>query len=200
MLDDVDKAALLDLARITLESYFTKGSAPDYRTSRAGLLERKGAFVSLHRKDELRGCIGQLYPDKELFKVVQYCTLSAAFEDSRFEPLKRDELADLNIEISVLTLFHRIQNVEEIEVGKHGLYITQGHFRGLLLPQVATHYQWDRKTFLEQTCRKAGLAVSAWQMPNTAIHTFEAEIFSNAGHFQMTNGEPASNIRHRPQA
>jgi AmmeMemoRadiSam system protein A len=177
MLDEEDKAELLNLARSTLESYLDCGVMPEYQTTRAGLLERKGAFVSLHRNQELRGCIGQLSPDQELYKVVQHCVLSAAMEDSRFSPVQKKELADLDIEISVLTPLRRIRDVEEIEVGKHGLYIAQGHLRGLLLPQVATQHKWDRKTFLEQTCRKAGLPVSAWRDPKTSIHMFEAQVF-----------------------
>ena len=93
-------------------------------------------------------------------------------------PVEKEEVAELSIEISVLTPFHRIHQIEEIEVGRHGLFIVQGHFRGLLLPQVATQYGWDRITFLRQTCRKSGLPESAWQDPKTAIHTFEAEVFS----------------------
>ncbi len=180
MIDDSDKIALLKLARRTLESYFSRETQPEYRTSRKALLENKGAFVSLHRGEELRGCIGQLFPDRELYKVVQHCVLNAALEDSRFTPVVQEELPEMSIEISVLTPFRRIHEAEEIEVGKHGLYIIQGHHRGLLLPQVATQYSWDRRKFLEQTCRKAGLTESAWRDPHTVIHTFEAEIFSDS--------------------
>jgi AmmeMemoRadiSam system protein A len=147
---------------------------------REGLLERKGAFVSLHRGEDLRGCIGQLYPDRELYKIVQHCVLSAALEDTRFIAVTQDELSGLSIEISVLTPFRRIRDIEEIEVGKHGLYIVHGVFRGLLLPQVATQYRWDRTTFLEHTCRKSGLHESAWRDPHTIIHTFEAEVFADS--------------------
>jgi uncharacterized protein (TIGR00296 family) len=90
----------------------------------------------------------------------------------------REELDDLNIEISVLTPFHRIHRIEEIEVGRHGLYIVRGGFQGLLLPQVATQYNWDRIAFLGHTCQKSGLPQSAWQDPKTMIYTFEAEVFS----------------------
>ncbi len=179
MLDDSDKAALLKLARTTLEAHFADESTPACPSSRKALTEEKGAFVSLHRGEELRGCIGQLYPDKNLGKVVQHCVLSAALEDMRFLPVAQDEVNDLNIEISVLSPFRRVQNIEEIEVGRHGLYVVQGRFRGLLLPQVATQYRWDRKRFLEQTCLKAGLPGSAWQDPRTIIHTFEADVFSD---------------------
>jgi len=178
MLDEMDKIALLKLARLTLESYFGDGTMPAYHTSRVSLLEKKGAFVSLHDKEDLRGCIGQLYPDQELYKIVQHCVLSAALEDSRFLPVRSEELPDLNIEISVLTPFRRIKNVEEIQVGRHGIYLVQGFFRGLLLPQVATNYGWDRMTFLEQTCRKAGLGESGWRDEHSIIHTFEAEVFA----------------------
>jgi len=183
MLDDSDKAALLKLARKTLEAHFADESTPKCPSSHMALTEQKGAFVSLHRGEELRGCIGQLYPDRELSKVVQHCVLSAAREDMRFMSVEGDELADLSIEISVLSPFRRVQNIEEIEVGKHGLYIAQERFQGLLLPQVATQYRWDRKKFLEQTCLKAGLQKSAWQDPQTIIHTFEAEVFSDTQNF-----------------
>jgi AmmeMemoRadiSam system protein A len=177
MLDEMDKIALLKLARLTLESYFVDGTTPAYHTPRTSLLERKGAFVSLHDKNDLRGCIGQLYPDRELYRIVQHCVLSAALEDTRFFPVRREELPDLNIEISVLSPFRRIKDVQEIQVGKHGIYIVQGHCKGLLLPQVATNYGWDRMTFLEQTCRKAGLAESGWRSEKSVIQTFEAEVF-----------------------
>ena len=180
MLDAIEKAALLKLARRTLDYRLNNKTVPECHPSGVGLVERKGAFVSLHRGDDLRGCIGQLYPDRELYKIVQHCVLSAALEDTRFMPVERDELPKLSIEISVLTPFRRVRNIEEIEVGKHGLYLVQGRFRGLLLPQVATQYGWDRITFLEQACRKSGLPESAWQDPHTLIHTFEAEVFSES--------------------
>jgi AmmeMemoRadiSam system protein A len=180
MLTDSDKSRLLKLARITLEAYLADGTSPACSAPSAGMLEPKGAFVSLHLGEELRGCIGQLFPDRELYRIVQYCTLSAALEDSRFLPVTRDELAELEIEISVLTPFVRVRDIEEIAVGKHGLYVVQGGFRGLLLPQVATQYRWDRITFLEQTCRKAGLPETAYQDRRTIIHTFEADVFSES--------------------
>ncbi|MBN2321674.1 MAG: AmmeMemoRadiSam system protein A [Acidobacteria bacterium] len=179
MLDDSNKAKLLNLARKTLEDHFIRGSIPDFQTDCTELLERKGAFVTLHMGGELRGCIGQLDPDRELFKVVQHCALSAALSDPRFPPLQQKELDGLDIEISILTPFQRVESIEEINVGSHGLYIVQGYFRGLLLPQVATQYRWDRITFLDQACFKAGLKESAWKDPKTIIYIFEAEVFSD---------------------
>jgi AmmeMemoRadiSam system protein A len=180
MLDNTDKTILLKLAREALQSHFSNEATPARRTTRPALLEQKGAFVSLHRGEELRGCIGQLSPDCALFEIVQHCALSAALEDTRFAAVMQKELKDLSIEISVLTPFHRIRSVEEIEVGRHGLYIVRGRFRGLLLPQVATQYNWDRTQFLEHTCNKSGLPASAWRDPHTIIHTFEAEVFSDS--------------------
>jgi AmmeMemoRadiSam system protein A len=178
MLDDSHKATLLKLARKTLEDHFIRGALPDFQTDCPELLEQKGAFVTLQKEGVLRGCIGQLDPDCELFKVVQQCALSAAFADSRFPPLQQKELDILDIEISVLTPFHRVESIEEINVGKHGLYIVRDLHRGLLLPQVASQYGWDRVAFLEQTCHKAGLKESAWKDPQTFLYTFEADVFS----------------------
>jgi AmmeMemoRadiSam system protein A len=179
MLNETEKAELLQLARSTLESHFATGKIPECRNVCRNLQARKGAFVSIHVEGRLRGCIGLLTPDRQLFKVVQSCVLSAALEDTRFLPVKAEEVPDLDIEISVLTPFQRLRDIKEIVVGKHGLLVTKGFLRGLLLPQVATEYGWDSETFLEQTCRKAGLPESAWKDPDTVVHTFEAEVFSD---------------------
>jgi AmmeMemoRadiSam system protein A len=182
MLNEAERAELLKLARLTLESHFASGDIPICQNVGKNLQTHKGAFVSIHVGGMLRGCIGLLTPDRELFKVVQSCVLSAAFEDSRFLPITMEEVTDISIEISVLTPFQRIHDMESIVVGKHGLMVTKGFHRGLLLPQVATEYGWDRKTFLAQTCRKAGLPESAWNDPDTIVHTFEAEVFSDEKH------------------
>jgi AmmeMemoRadiSam system protein A len=102
---------------------------------------------------------------------------AAAFNDPRFESLTTKELKDVELEISVLTPLQRIRDLKEIEVGKHGLYIKKGFYSGLLLPQVATEYNWDRLTFLEETCRKAGLPRHAWKEKDTEIYLFSADIF-----------------------
>lgn len=178
VLNDSAKSELLRLARMTLESYLVTGNVPEYHTSRPELRSRSGVFVSLHKGEELRGCIGQLLPERELFRTVQRCAVSAAVEDFRFVSVTADELPALMIEISVLTPFRRIRVLDEIEVGLHGLYIVRGGNRGLLLPQVATQYGWDRETFLAQTCRKAGLQEDMASDPATVIHIFEAQVFS----------------------
>jgi uncharacterized protein len=104
-------------------------------------------------------------------------SLAAAFHDPRFHPVNRDELKDLKLEISVLSPLREIVDVNEIEVGRHGLYIVKGVFSGLLLPQVATEYRWDRTTFLRETCRKAGLPPQAWKDEDVRIFVFSAEVF-----------------------
>ncbi len=177
-LDESDQKELLRLARSTLQSYLSTGTVPEYHTGRPELRARAGAFVSLHIGHELRGCVGQIIPDRELFRIVQHCAVSAAAEDMRFTPVNPDELAHLTIEISVLTPLRRALDAGEVEIGKHGIYIARGAKRGLLLPQVATEYGWDRNTFLSQTCRKAGLPEDAWKDPATVISLFEAQVFS----------------------
>lgn len=178
ILDEAARRELLALARMTLEDYFTLGQVPEYRPQCADLMRRSAAFVSLHQGKELRGCIGLLSRDGELYRTVQRCALSAALEDSRFHPVMREELPCLKIEISVLSPLQRIKETSVIEVGRHGLVISLGAMRGLLLPQVAAKYHWDRDTFLSQTCHKAGLPDDAWHQPNAAIYVFEAQVFS----------------------
>src|SRR5512143_2785672 len=111
MLDACDKSELLTLARATLETWFSEDRVPEYHTTRPELTARRGAFVSLHRGKELRGCIGQIFPDRELYRIVQHCVMSAALEDSRFEPVSREELPGLTIEISVLSPPERVRDV-----------------------------------------------------------------------------------------
>jgi hypothetical protein len=178
VLDESARKELLALARKTLENYFATGRIAECQATHAELLKRCGAFVSLHKGEELRGCIGLLSNEVELYRTVQRCALSAALEDSRFAPVTPGEIAGLKIEISVLSPLQRITDVRTIEVGRHGLLISLGGLRGLLLPQVATQYNWDRETFLAQTCRKAGLPTYAWRQPNVVIQVFEAQVFS----------------------
>ena len=181
-LSDGDKKLLLQIARGSIEAHLLAKPAPALEAVPRSLCESRGAFVSLHRQGQLRGCIGYLEAIKPLGQTVQEMAAAAAFHDPRFRPLGREELADLEVEISVLSPMRLIKNIDEIQVGTHGLYIVQGANRGLLLPQVATQYQWDRLTFLAQTCNKAGLPPDAWKDPNTQIFIFGAEIFSDHPH------------------
>lgn len=137
-----------------------------------------GAFVSLHTHGgDLRGCIGSIYPVAPLCQAVSSNAVNAAFRDPRFYPVRKDELTSLGIEISVMGPVERVASVEEIVVGRDGLIITCGRNAGLLLPQVATEYGWNRDAFLQHTCMKAGLSPDSWRSPEVRIERFSAEVF-----------------------
>jgi AmmeMemoRadiSam system protein A len=177
-LSSAEKTRLFQVARESIQAHLRGERPPVLKDIPAKLKEPRGVFVTLHRRGSLRGCIGCLEPVKPLIDAVQEMAVAAAFSDPRFGPLRPEELADLDIEISVLTPFKRVEKIEEIEVGRHGLYLEQGYCRGLLLPQVATEWKWDRLTFLAQTSSKAGLPPDAWRDPATRIYIFSAEILS----------------------
>jgi len=176
MLKQSLRQRLLEIARRSIEGHLKQGKIPDFSVTEPELLENKAAFVTLTKGGHLRGCIGYTEPIHPLHQTIASCAVSAAFSDPRFPPLRADELSQIQIEISVLSPLEKIQDISEIEVGVHGLFITKGFYRGLLLPQVATEYGWDRETFLEQTCYKAGLPADAWKK-GAEIHIFSAEIF-----------------------
>ena len=148
--------------------------SPDYS---GPLVEERGAFVTLMKQGNLRGCIGTFESDEPLYKTIGHMAQQAAFSDPRFPPLVSDEFDKLDIEISVLTPMVRIYNPDSVTVGRDGLYIRQGLRAGVLLPQVPVEYGWDRRKFLEQTCLKAGLPQDAWKSDRTELYTFQAEIF-----------------------
>ncbi|RTZ91734.1 MAG: AMMECR1 domain-containing protein, partial [Deltaproteobacteria bacterium] len=139
--------------------------------------EYRGAFVTLTKNGNLRGCIGLIQPVKPLAESVQEMAIAAAFQDPRFPPLTKGEWPEIDIEISALTPFRKIEDLSEIQVGTHGIYIQKGPYSGLLLPQVATEYGWDREEFLQQTCIKAGLHPMAYKDPDAKIYIFSADIF-----------------------
>ncbi len=141
------------------------------------LNQARGAFVTLKKKGRLRGCIGYTAPTQALCTTVRDAAIQAAVRDYRFNPVCTDELQDLSFEISVLSPFRKVKGIENIAVGKHGLLIINKENSGLLLPQVPVEQGWDRRTFLEQTCRKAGLPKDAWKDPDTDIFQFTAFVF-----------------------
>jgi AmmeMemoRadiSam system protein A len=171
-----DQEMLFKVARESIKAHLKGEKSVLPEVTSPILTTPSGVFVTLHRHGSLRGCIGYLEACKPLLASVQEMAVAAAFGDPRFPPLREDELADLDFEISVLSPMHQIKNIEEIQVGKHGIYIERGGFRGLLLPQVATEHGWDRLTFLKQTCSKACLPQDAWEDPNTRIFIFSAKI------------------------
>lgn len=141
------------------------------------LKEKGGAFVTIKKGAELRGCIGYIKGYLPLDETIRKMAVQAAFHDPRFDPIGKDEWKDAQVEISVLTPMKKIDDIEEIQVGDHGLYIEKGHYSGLLLPQVATERGWDRMTFLEHTCVKAGLPKDGWKADDARIYIFSAEVF-----------------------
>lgn len=177
-LNDEEKKILLKIARESIEEEFGRGSVNLNQDFPSSLNQKCGVFVTLTIDGELRGCIGYIIGDKPLYELVYNAAKKSAFEDPRFYPLTEEELDSIQIEISVLSPPKRINSIEEIKVGEHGLIIQKGPFHGLLLPQVAAKYNWTVKEFLEHTCQKAGLSKTEWKDPETKIETFTAEVFS----------------------
>ncbi len=138
---------------------------------------RKGCFVTIKQRDHLRGCIGNFQSELPLFREVAEMAVASATKDPRFYPMREEDLANFTLEISVLSPLRKVENIEEIEVGRHGIYLEKGYYRGVLLPQVAIEHGWDRETFLKQTCLKAGLPTNAWTAEDTEIYLFSAQIF-----------------------
>jgi AmmeMemoRadiSam system protein B/AmmeMemoRadiSam system protein A len=167
---------LLALARATVEEYLETGRVPDYETDDPILARRSGAFVTLRQDGELRGCVGHTRADRSLYQAVQQMAVAATTDDPRFPPLEKGELADVVVEISVLSPFRRVTDVEQIQVGAHGLMIFKDGRQGLLLPQVPVENGWDREEFLEELCRKAGLPGGCWQ-EGAGLYAFTALVF-----------------------
>jgi AmmeMemoRadiSam system protein A len=146
------------------------------RCDPVSLVRHAGAFVTLHRRGELRGCIGHVEADQPLVHVVFRCAVAAATDDQRFAAITAAELADVDIEISIMGAVERISTLSEIVIGRHGLLVERDRHRGLLLPQVAVEQGWAPDRFLSETCRKAGLPDDAWQR-EAGLWRFEAEVF-----------------------
>lgn len=177
-LSDGDKVELLRIARRSVESVVGGHGVPIPKTTSQVLQEPCGAFVTITERGQLRGCIGYTEVAKPLAEVVSEVAAKAALDDPRFPPVSEEELEQIQLDISVLSPLEKVTEIEKIEVGKHGLLLEHGYFRGLLLPQVAVEYNWDRETFLQNTARKAGLPSDAWKDKSTTLYSFTAEVFS----------------------
>jgi AmmeMemoRadiSam system protein A len=178
MLSQHHRQLLLSIARRSIESALTGGRLELNLGSEPELNEPSGVFVSLHTLGgDLRGCIGSIQPVAPLAQAVATSAVNAATRDPRFRPLTSDELASVHIEISVMSPIVPVGALDEIAVGRDGLIVTRGRDAGLLLPQVAASYGWDRDTFLSHTCMKAGLDPDAWKKPGCRIERFSAEVF-----------------------
>jgi AmmeMemoRadiSam system protein B/AmmeMemoRadiSam system protein A len=170
---------LLGLARSTIAEYLTSGTTPNYQTSDPELLRPSGAFVTLKdaARGDLRGCIGNMQADKPLYQTVQAMAVAAATADPRFPALTPDELDRVKIEISVLSPMRRLDDVKNIEIGKHGLLIDYQGQRGVFLPQVPVEQGWNREQYLDNLCQKAGLFPGCWRDKAAVLYTFTAEVF-----------------------
>ncbi len=175
-LDESNRQRLLHLARLALEEGVRKRELAEMEEEPEGALrEFRGAFVTLWKAGRLRGCIGYVEAQKPLYQTVRECAIAAALRDPRFDPVIADELPALALEISVLSPLTDVAP-DQVEVGLHGLMISRGPQRGLLLPQVAVEWKWDRERFLQETCLKAGLPPEAWRH-GARIQAFTAEAF-----------------------
>ena len=171
------KQALLVFARNTISQYLETETTPLFRRDDPAFLEKQGAFVTLKKHGELRGCIGNMTPDLPLYQVVGRMALSAALHDSRFPRLSLAELKDVQIEISALTPYQRVDSVDQIRIGQDGVLLKRSGRSAVFLPQVAPEQGWARTEMLDNLCRKAGLASDCWKQ-DAEFYTFQAIIFS----------------------
>jgi len=171
-----DQETLLQIARDSVRAHLSGYELELPSVASEDLMQKRGVFVSIHLGTNLRGCVGIVEPLDPLYQSVSGCAVAAASRDSRFKPLQLSELPEAEFEISVLSPTEVVTDLESIEIGTHGLIVSRGNARGLLLPQVAVQQQWDRERFLGETCRKAGLPPTAWKQGAT-IQRFTAEVF-----------------------
>ncbi len=178
-LDEAAKKEALNIARKTLEEYLGEGKIPSIKPASAKLNQQLGAFVTLRKAGQLRGCIGEFEPKKPLYLVIEEMAIAAATEDSRFPPVAAGELEEINIEISVMTPKKKINNWQEIQLGKQGVVVQKGQYSGTLLPQVATETGWSKEEFLSQLCtQKAGLPGNCYKDRSVNLFVFEAQVFA----------------------
>lgn len=171
-----DKKRLLGVAREAIETYLIEGKLARFAPESDALLEPRPVFVTLRRRKDgkLRGCRGECHARSSIIEAVARMAVASATDDSRFPPVTLEELPEIHIEISALTPMSPIQP-EDVVVGRHGLWIVQGFYSGLLLPQVPVRFGWDREQFLTNTCVKAGLPDDAWNSEGTQLYGFETE-------------------------
>jgi AmmeMemoRadiSam system protein A len=176
-LSEADRRLLLELARQSIIEAVSQQKLPRIAHEGPVFGQKSGLFVTLHARGRLRGCIGVVEAYEPLPEAVAHCAVSAALQDPRFSPVRPDELDEIRIEISLLSTPEPIQP-ENVEIGKHGLLVSQGTQRGLLLPQVAVEHKLGREQFLQETCRKAGLPPDAWREKETQVLGFTGEVFA----------------------
>lgn len=177
-LNKEEQEKLLEIARKTLESYLKNGKVPEFEISDPQFLDPRGAFVTLRKDGQLRGCIGEFEARESLYKIVQRMAISAATKDPRFPVVRLNELPEIKIEVSVLSPLKKIDDPDKIEMGVHGVMIKKGLRKGVFLPQVATETGWDKEAFMGQLCsQKAGLSRDCWKKKDVELLVFTAQVF-----------------------
>ncbi|HIE43772.1 MAG TPA: AmmeMemoRadiSam system protein A [Candidatus Omnitrophica bacterium] len=178
MLNKEQQQGLLKIARETIEKYVTERKIPEFTVDDPELLKSYGAFVTLRKGDSLRGCIGNIISNQPLYELIRDMAIASSTQDPRFFPVSPEELKDIKIEISVLSKPKLIKDVNEIELGRHGVIVKRGLNQGIFLPQVATETGWSKEGFLSNLCsQKAGLPPDAWKDKATEIYIFTAQVF-----------------------
>lgn len=173
-----EQEILLGIARQAIVDQIRTGRHEVEPREEKALNSRRGCFVSIKQNGKLRGCIGNFQSAQPLFSEAAEIAVSSATRDPRFYPMDETDLDNFRLEISVLSPLDKIDDIAQIEIGTHGIYLEKSFYRGVLLPQVATEHGWNRETFLMQTCIKAGLPTDAWKNEDAEIYTFSAQIFS----------------------
>jgi hypothetical protein len=178
-LNQLEKKRLLAIARSTLDGFVRDGKAPEFTEALSRLQAEEGAFVTLNKGGQLRGCIGNIIGRGPLYLTVRDMAVAAASQDPRFSPVTGDELKEIHIEISVLSTPQAVKSANDIVMGTHGVILTRGNFnRGVFLPQVAVETGWSKEKFLSELCsQKAGLPPDCWKEPGTRLEIFTADVF-----------------------
>lgn len=176
-LTEEQQNTLLQLARQAISHFLETGKTMKKDAADEALQEKRGAFVTLKKEGQLRGCIGFPLPHKSLYETIIEVATSAASHDYRFPPLETNELDDIKIEISVLTLPKPVKDISKIKIGEHGIIVSKGFSKGLLLPQVPVEWKWDLENYLRHGCMKAGLDEEEWKK-DAKIEIFTAQVFS----------------------
>ncbi len=180
MLNTGQKKILIGIIRSSIKEYLKDKKRVSFEIDDEVLNRELGAFVTLKIKGSLRGCIGRVVGDMPLYKTITEIAVQAAFYDPRLPALTEKEFEEIEVEVSVLSALKKVGSPGEVKPGLHGVFLKRGFNSGLLLPQVALEHGWDRNTFLEQACYKAGLSKDAWMNKETEIYVFSAEVFSES--------------------
>ncbi len=184
MLNNKEKKILLDIARKSILSYLENNEYLPGQPKESILNDKTGVFVTLNKNNHLRGCIGYIIGIKPLYIAVYEMARQAAFHDPRFDAVALSECEDIEIEISIMSPLEKETNLKSIKIGKHGLFMKRGFYSGLLLPQVAIEWGYDRESFLKQTCLKAGMDENCYLDNKTEIYTFFADIIKESDDYE----------------